>query len=161
MRTISIILMGLSLLFTSCEDKGHEETSPDENKNTEEQSAKELTMEEALSKRWMYKERTSTDGEKKFSYGDESSDVILRLDHNGYFMIYDSITDQRIIEKGVRRIEQRSSGQWELLSEDLLVLRKISNDTVVVDSLQIESIRNDKLVTSTINKNKITYFSIE
>lgn len=160
MKTISIIIIGLSLLFFSCEDSEKTVSATIEDK-VEDKKDKELSIEEALSKRWMYKERISTDGEKKFKYGDESSDVILRLDNNGYFIIYDSITDPRLIEKGVRKIEQRSSGQWEMLSDDLLVLRKISNDTVIVDTLKIDSIKENKLVTTTINKNKITYFSID
>lgn len=161
MKSISVILFGLGLLLISCEDNNSENTETPIKKKAENNGANESTMEEAVSKRWMYKERVSTDGEKKFSYGDESSDVILRLDNNGYFIIYDSITDPRLIEKGVRKIEQRSSGQWELLSDDLLVLRKITNDTVIVDSLRIDSVKDGKLVTTTINKNKITYFSID
>lgn len=162
MKSITFILsLLLGLFLLSCEDGNKTDTNSPVKDENEEQVTKEVTMEEALAKRWMYKERVSTDGEKKFLYGDESSDVILRLDGNGYFIIYDSITDPNLIEKGVRKIEQRSSGQWDLLADDLLVLRKITNDTVTVDSLHIDSIKDDKLITTTINKNKITYFSID
>lgn len=161
MKALTVILSFLGLFLISCEETNNVDSESLVKKDADNKATKEVTMEEALSKRWMYKERVSTDGTKKFTYGNESSDVVLRLDNNGYFIIYDSITDPNLIEKGVRKIEQRSSGQWELLSDDLLVLRKISNDTVIVDSLNIDSIEEGKLITKTINKNKITYFSID
>lgn len=161
MKALTVILSFLGLFLISCEETKNVDSESLVKKDADNKATKEVTMEEALSKRWMYKERVSTDGTKKFTYGNESSDVVLRLDNNGYFIIYDSITDPNLIEKGVRKIEQRSSGQWELLSDDLLVLRKISNDTVIVDSLNIDSIEEGKLITKTINKNKITYFSID
>lgn len=161
MKALTVILSFLGLFLISCEETKNIDSESLVKKDADNKATKEVTMEEALSKRWMYKERVSTDGTKKFTYGNESSDVVLRLDNNGYFIIYDSITDPNLIEKGVRKIEQRSSGQWELLSDDLLVLRKISNDTVIVDSLNIDSIEEGKLITKTINKNKITYFSID
>lgn len=161
MKALTVILSFLGLFLISCEETKNVDSESLVKKDADNKATKEVTMEEALSKRWMYKEHVSTDGTKKFTYGNESSDVVLRLDNNGYFIIYDSITDPNLIEKGVRKIEQRSSGQWELLSDDLLVLRKISNDTVIVDSLNIDSIEEGKLITTTINKNKITYFSID
>lgn len=162
MKTTSLILIGLSLLFVSCGENNNEEVEKKSAKNeVENQEPKESSIMSSLSKRWIHKKYISTDGKKEFSFGDGSSDVVLRLDNNGYFTIYDSITDTELIEKGVRKIEQRSSGQWELLSDDLFVLRNNSNDTISIDTLRIDSIKRDKLVTTTLNKNRITYFSID
>lgn len=114
-----------------------------------------------LVRRWKFNERTSPDDKESMKFGDESSDVVLRLEPNGFFMIYDSITDERIIEKGLKRIEQRSSGQWDLIDEKVLILRKITSDTIIIDSLRIEKLDKLNLVTETKNNNRITYFSID
>ena len=148
----------ISLLFiTSCGD-GNEEITTDAN---EKEELVEKTKEELLMRRWMFKEITSSDGEKSFSYDGSSSDVVLRIDKNGYFIIYDSITDLTITDKGIKRIEQRSAGQWQLINGDLLLLKKIFNDTIITDSLIIKELNDTKLVTASDSKKKITYFSID
>jgi hypothetical protein len=121
----------------------------------------EKTRETLLVRRWRFNERKSADGETTVKYGDQSSDVVMRLERNGFYMVYDSITDQRIIDKGVRTLEQRHSGQWNLIDENTLVLQRIGSDTIIFDTLLIDLLDDNELVTTTKNKNKITYFSID
>lgn len=156
------LLLIVSIIF-SCVSEDDAESQAEQNKEESNlEKEKEHNLEEILTRRWVYKEKTSEDGKEKFSYADSPSDVVLRLDENGYFMIYDSITDPKFVKKGVRRIEQRYSGQWELSKDDILIMRKILNDTIIVDSMLIREANHNELITSTMNrKSSITYFSID
>ena len=161
MRNIITFFSVLVLLY-SCSESESESTPVNQQEDVSQESvSKEVTKHDLIARRWRYNERTISESEEVMKFGDESSDVILRLEPNGFFMIYDSITNQDIIDKGIKRIEQRSSGQWDLIGDDVLILRKIESDTIIIDSLKIEKLDDNSLVTETKNRNKITYFSID
>jgi hypothetical protein len=157
-------LVAISLLFFACQEteqvEGGEDVKIDSSAQGEEDNY-ERTRESLLVRRWKFNERKSADGSSSVKYGDQSSDVVMRLESNGFYMVYDSITDQRIIDKGVRTLEQRHSGQWNLIDENTLVLQRIGNDTIVFDTLNIDRLDDNELITTTRNKNKITYYSID
>lgn len=168
MRLVALFFL-VGIIGFSCENdekasgdsssEGNTESSVEE--KVKSKSDIDEDIETLLVRRWKFNERTSASDEESMKFGDESSDVILRLEPNGFFMIYDSITNERIIEKGLKRIEQRSSGQWDLIDEEVLILRKITSDTIIIDSLRIEKLDKINLVTETKNNNRITYFSID
>jgi hypothetical protein len=166
-----VYLVTIGFLFFACEepkevqddkDDKDEKVVVDENKETvDEDKDYEKTRESLLIRRWKFNERKSQDGKSSVTYGDQSSDVVMRLEANGFYMVYDSITDKRIIDKGVRTLEQRHSGQWNLIDENTLVLQRIGSDTILFDTLNIDKLDSEELVTTTRNKNKITYYSID
>lgn len=160
-----VYLVLFSLFFFGCQEsedvKGEEVVVDDNSETKSEDDNYEKTRESLLVRRWKFNERKSQDGESSIKYGDQSSDVVMRLEANGFYMVYDSITDKRILDKGVRTLEQRHSGQWNLLDENTLVLQRIGSDTILYDTLNIDKLDDNELVTTTRNKNKITYYSID
>jgi hypothetical protein len=156
-----VYLIALGFLFLACEQSDDKEVKDSIEKEGEGVDAYEKTREALLVRRWRFNERKSADGKSSMKYGDQSSDVVMRLEENGFYIVYDSITDQRIIDKGVRTLEQRHSGQWNLIDENTLVLQRIASDTILFDTLMIDKLDDNELVTTTKNKNRITYFSID
>jgi hypothetical protein len=156
MKYLGVLLMSV-VLFQSCTDQETDASPEQTDTQIETQSN---VIDEQLANRWVYKERVNAEGTKRLEFGDESSQRIIRLESNGHFMIYDSITDERIIEKGVPRIAKKSSGQWE--TEGMkLVLRHIENDTIRIEELLIERLESGELVTATENRGRVTYFSLD
>jgi hypothetical protein len=153
MRLFAYLIVGL-LLFQSC---ASEETTSEnvqiENDNTP-------SIDDLLTNRWVYKERVNDEGTKRIEFGDESSQRIIRFEPNGHFMIYDSITNERIIEKGVPRIAKKSAGQWETRGMTL-ILSHIENDTIRIEELTIERLESGELVTATANRGRVTYFALD
>ena len=76
----------------------------------------------------------------------EPSTVILHLQQNGYFQIYDSLTDSKLVQASVPRIQQRSKGQWKLHATHLL-LTHYREDSTYMESLEIKRINENELVT--------------
>lgn len=118
------------------------------------------SIEDILTNRWVYKERVNAEGTKRLEFGDESSQRIIRFEANGHFMIYDSITNERIVEKGVPRIAKKSAGQWETKGMTL-ILSHIEDDTIRVEELVIEKLENGQLVTATSNRGRVTYYALD
>lgn len=147
----------LFFFILSCETS--EETSTETN-NLITSEKSEPTMEELLANRWVYKERVNNEGTKRIEFGDESSERIIKLESNGHFMIYDSITNEEMISGGVPRIAKKSTGQWEV-SGNKLILNHIENDTIKKEELSIDKIEKGELVTSTENRGKVTYFALD
>ena len=75
-------------------------------------------------------------------------------------MIYDSITNEDMILDGIPRIAKKSSGQWEV-SNNKLILNHIENDSIKKEELYIDKIEKGELVTSTANRGKVTYFALD
>ena len=142
------------VLFTvSCE-------STEETTNDTEVETSEPTIEELLSNRWVYKERINNEGTKKIEFGDEFSERIIKVERNGHFMIYDSITNEDMVSSGVSRIAKKSSGQWEV-SGNKLILSHIENDTIIKEELLIDKVENRELITSTDDRGKVTYYALD
>jgi hypothetical protein len=156
MKTYYLFLFSF-LFFVSCESS-ETETSEQDNQGNIERS--EPTIEDLLSNRWVYKERVNDEGTKRIEFGDDYSERIIRIENNGHFMIYDSITDDKMINKGVPRIAKKSSGQWELLDNKLTLLH-IENDTIRKEELFIDNLENGELITSSANRGKVTYYSLD
>lgn len=54
--------------------------------------------------------------------------VVMHLQQNGYFIIYDSFVDPNWQKKGLPKIEQRSKGQW-MYKGDKLTLNHTGDST--------------------------------
>lgn len=156
MKIYHLILV-LFFFTISCENS--EETSAESNADIHTDQS-EPTIEELLANRWVYKERVNDEGTKRIEFGDESSERIIKLESNGHFMIYDSITNEEMISGGVPRIAKKSAGQWEV-SGNKLILNHIENDTIKKEELSIDKVEKGELVTSTANRGKVTYFALD
>ena len=146
-----------AFLFIGCSS---EDTQGDEGDTIQKEDQVKPTLEELLANRWVYKERVNNEGTKRIEFGDENSERIIKLEPNGHFMIYDSIINQEMINSGVPRIAKKSTGQWEIL-DNKLILNHIENDTIKKEELSIDKIENRELVTSTKNREKVTYYALD
>ena len=146
-----------ALLFIGCSS---EDTQGNQGDTKQKEDQVEPTLEELLANHWVYKERVNDVGTKRIEFGDENSERIIKLELNGHFMIYDSIINQEMINSGVPRIAKKSTGQWEIL-DNKLILNHIENDTIKKEELSIDKIENRELVTSTKNREKITYYALD
>ncbi len=148
-----------TLILASCntsEDKNDPSPKPNEIGNTEETS-KEPTDSEKLSKRWVLVNRKNSAGDKSKDFEKEPTSIVTYFEDNGYFRVYDSITEARN-EDGVQKIEQRNSGQWEFHENGNLILRYTKPDTVIVEKFVIQELTKDALVMKSLKKDIISRY---
>lgn len=148
------------LLTASCDNTEKEQIEPDK-KNSDEITTtdKDLTPSEMLSKRWVLIKRTSIDGKKVIEFDENNSSIITFFEDNGYFRVYDSLTDHDKAH-GVKKIEQRQSGQWEII-EDKLILRYTRPDTVIVEEHIVEKLEDSELVLRSEKRGQINNYIVK
>ena len=147
-------------LTASCDNTEKEKVDSKEQKSTDvADDNTELTPSEKLSKRWVLVKRTSINEDKVIEFDENNSSVITFFEDNGYFRVYDSLTDHDK-SHGVKKIEQRQSGQWEIL-EDKLVLRFTQPDTVIIEEHIVEKLDESELILKSDEKNQINKYVIK
>lgn len=157
MKLFYILL--IPILFTvACNEVEKENAADHENEQTQDLS-KELTSSEKLSKRWVLVKRTNTKRDKIIEFDENNSSVITFFEDNGYFRVYDSLSDLDK-EHGVKKIEQRHSGQWEIV-EDQLILRYTKTDTVIVEKLSVEKLNEDEMILKNSEKDQIDQYNVK
>lgn len=131
---ISLIVFSI-LLTTSCS----ENASPDKTL---------ADNPDAIVGRWKLtkEEHTGRMHEKGVQYANQPTNVILHIQGNGYFTIYDTFIDPAWKKKGLPLILRRSKGQWEL-SGNSLALMHLSEDTSYTEKVVITTISNEELIT--------------
>lgn len=145
---------------TSCNNTEKEKTDVQDNSSDKiEANDKDLTPTEKLSKRWVLVKRTSLDEEKVIEFDKENSSVITFFEDNGYFRVYDSLTDHDKTH-GVKKIEQRQSGQWEFIDGEL-ILRYTRPDTVIVEKHEVQKLENSELILKSVDKDQINKYVIK
>ncbi|MDX1652953.1 MAG: hypothetical protein R3277_10705 [Brumimicrobium sp.] len=145
----------LGVILSACEDKADEVR--DEGAKTQEVAKKELTPMEKISKRWVLVKRTNIKGDKVLKFDNENtSTVITFFEDNGYFRVYDSLRNIGDTP-GVKRIEPRNSGQWEIESDELL-LRFTKPDTVILERMTIQKLDEKELHLKSETKDQINYY---
>lgn len=160
-------LFAFVLLFSCTSNQELEENgvnSSEENEQVETpttQTSKTFSAsEDLLVRHWIFKDRVSADGKKSIKYGDESSQRLIHFEVDGFFKIYDSITDQRILDKGVSRIEQLSSGNWELKNEGkTLRLNYRKNEKIESEEYEVKTLSSTELITFSESKGTNTYIA--
>jgi hypothetical protein len=157
---LNYIFIFALLLTASCDNTEKEKVDSDKQsieKVTDDKE--ELTPSEMLSKRWVLVKRTSINEDKVIEFDENNSSIITFFEDNGYFRVYDSLTDHDK-SHGVKKIEQRQSGQWEIL-EDKLVLRYTHPDTVIIEEHVVEKLDDSELILKSIDKNQINKYVIK
>lgn len=154
------ILIFSLLLTTSCDNTETEKIDSEKQANEKQADEKEeLTPSEQLSKRWVLVKRTSINEDKVIEFDENNSSVITFFEDNGYFRVYDSLTDHDK-SHGVKKIEQRQSGQWEIL-DNTLVLRYTQPDTVIIEEHIVEKLDDSELILKSVDKDQINKYIIK
>lgn len=74
------------------------------------------------------------------------SKIVLNIQSNGYFIVYDTFVDPSWKKKGLPLIEERASGQWEKQGSKL-ILRYSDEDNNRVEELEITKLSSNELIT--------------
>lgn len=145
MKTLytALLLCGV-LLTTSC---------------SEDAPAKDVLAEnpKAIVGRWkLTKEERTKTHEKGVEYSNQPTNVILHIQQNGYFTIYDTFIDPAWKKKGLPLIQPRAKGQWEL-SGSTLALTHLSEDSSYTEKVEITAINDEELITRGQDKKSNIY----
>lgn len=104
-RNLAFVYMGMSLIFAAC-------TSTETKEDTG-----------SISGRWKLSSETqSPQKEAGIDLKKQPTVVVMHLQQNGYFIIYDSFVDPDWQQKGLPKIEQRSKGQWTFEKDQLTLM---------------------------------------
>lgn len=148
-KLITPIVLILLIGLTSCGGENNADKS--------EPATEDNSMEETLKGRWkLTKEEHKMTREKGVQYSKQPTNVILHIQKNGYFIIYDTFIDPKWKEKGLPLIERRSKGQWQLNGKTL-TLNHIDDDTSFVEKLEIAELTEKELVTHGSDKKANIY----
>lgn len=152
-------LLAFILILVSCSESEQENNNTDNSKKQSSEKTEETTRSQKLSKRWVLVKRTNSNKDKVIEFDENNSSVITFFEDNGHFRVYDSLTD---LDKkhGVKKIEQRQSGQWEVL-ENELVLRYTKPDTVIMESHEIVKLDNSELILKNLEKDQINIYILK
>jgi hypothetical protein len=141
------LLFSALLLTTSCTE------------NTPEKATNGVLSEDpkVIVGRWkLTKQERSKSAEKGVPYADQPTSIILHIQDNGYFTIYDTFIDPKWKSKGLPLIQRRSKGQWKLDGKQL-VLMHLSDDTSYTEQVEITTINSDELITRGQNQKSNVY----
>ncbi len=86
--------------------------------------------------------------------------VILSLEKTGYFLVYDTIIDERFVAAGISKIQPISKGQWRL-KENKLILNHLLPNISHTEIFKINLLESDILITEDTSKIKHTYIHIK
>lgn len=155
MKFLYIFLFS-ALVLGSCNTGEEEKTADPKDKEVAQQN-EELTESEKLSTRWVLVNRKNSAGDKSKDFEKEPTSIVTYFEDNGYFRVYDSITQARN-EDGVQKIEQRNSGQWEFEEDGKLVLRYTKPDTVIVERFEVQELNKNTLVIKSLKRDVISRY---
>jgi len=143
-RIFSILSFFLLVVTTSC--------SSNEPK-TEEKSEK--PVEATINGEWtLYKEQKN--GKLVDSKGKPTA-VSIEFETNGYYVFFDKITDQKMIDSGVSEIQERYKGQYTLKGT-VLKMNHFVNDSLITEEFEVQKMTTDELVLKNKNSNHIEYY---
>lgn len=141
--TINLLSLFILLLFASCS------TETEKVENSQEQQKMSVIG------RWVLIK--SEDSEfRKTNHQNQPSDVVLNIQKNGFFIIYDTLVDPKWRKKGLPLIQERTSGQWKL-EDSLLTMIHRDKDTSFMEDFKIVRCDGVELVTQRSNKKKTVY----
>jgi hypothetical protein len=143
-RFFSFLSISLLVVSTAC--------SSNEPK-TEEKSEKPVEV--TINGEWtLYKEQKN--GKLVDSKGKPTA-VSIEFEANGYYVFFDKITDQKMIDSGVSEIQERYKGQYSLKGTDLK-MNHFVNDSLITEEFEVQKLTSDELVLKNKNSNHIEYY---
>lgn len=139
----ALLLISISIL-SSCN-----------NGNTlNEKKVKELTVTSIFGTWTLYKENING---KIVDHSGRPTAVSLKFEKNGYYILFDKITDKKISDSGVDAIQERYKGQYEWKDKNL-ELTHFMDDSVIVDVYLIQSLTETELVLENSSTKTIQYY---
>lgn len=143
-RFFSLLSLSLLIVSTSCTSK---------EPKTEEKTEKPVEV--TINGEWtMYKEQKN--GKLVDSKGKPTA-VSLEFEANGYYVFFDKITDEKMIESGVSEIQERYKGQYSLKGKDLK-MNHFVNDSLITEEFEVQKLTADELVLKSKSSNHIEYY---
>lgn len=100
--------------------------------------------------------KSEDSGSRKTNHQNQPSDVVLNIQKNGFFIVYDTFVDPKWRKKGLPLIQERTSGQWEL-EDSLLTMIHDDKDTSFSEKLKVVRCNGAELVTERSNKKTTVY----
>ena len=143
-RFFSLLTLSLLVLSTSCTSK---------EPKTEEKTEKPVEV--TINGEWtMYKEQKN--GKLVDSKGKPTA-VSIEFEANGYYVFFDKITDEKMIESGVSEIQERYKGQYSLKGKNLK-MNHFVNDSLITEEFEVQKLTADELVLKSKSSNHIEYY---
>lgn len=148
-----------AILLSSCGEGEKTDNTDTADSKTEvnTQEPEKMTNEQKISTRWILVNRRNENGDKMRDFEKEPISIVTYFEDNGYFRVYDSISNADNNE-GVQNIEQRKSGQWEIDENGILVLRYTKPDTVIIEHFEIQSLDKNELIIKSKEKDQISTY---
>lgn len=143
-RFFSFVALSILVVLTSC--------SSTESKS-EEKSEKPVEI--TINGEWtLFKEQKN--GKILDSKGKPTA-VSIEFEANGYYVFFDKITDQKMIDSGVSEIQERYKGQYSLKGTDLK-MNHFVNDSLITEEFEVQKLTADELVLKNKNSNHVEYY---
>ncbi len=110
-----------------------------------------------IHKKWtLQKEENRVEKYESIEFKGQPIEIVMDLNDNGYFIIYDTFLDPRFEGAGINKIQQRSRGQWEY-RDDLLILHHSTDDTSYTENLTVNRLSNEELILQGENEKATIY----
>lgn len=100
--------------------------------------------------KWLL-EKQEKDSQKPVTFKGQPTNIVLDLENNGYFLVYDTLMSDEWANTGVPRKQERARGQWTL-EKDVLTLSHLSPDKNTIETYTIDQLSESQLVLSIKNK---------
>ncbi len=83
--------------------------------------------------------------------------VSIEFEANGYFVFFDKITDQKMIDSGVSEIQERYKGQFTLNGKNLK-MNHFVNDSLITEEFEVQTLTADELVLKNKASNHVEFY---
>lgn len=141
------LLVAISFGMFSCD-------SASSNSKNELEPAIEMQTDHKVIGKWQLTK--TEDGSKKSNENKGLSVIVMDIQKNGYFIVYDTFTDPNWKKKGLPLIEQRASGQWNLEGENLTLTYSEEQDGKV-EQLTVTKLTSNELITKNAKAKSTVY----
>lgn len=116
MKFILLLILGIVFL-NSCDNKGEIK-----------EANKEETLRDAISGTWTLSSVIKKG--KKVDHSGIPTAVSITFKDNGYYIFFDEITDEKISNAGVDKIQVRHKGQYEIKGETLITTHFVDDSLI-------------------------------
>jgi uncharacterized protein (TIGR03066 family) len=80
----------------------------------------------------------------------------IEFKENGYFILFDEITDEKINNESIGSIQEDYKGQYELKNKDL-IMNRFDGDSSSTETLVLQELTSDKLMLKS-QDGRVRYF---
>jgi hypothetical protein len=143
-RFLSFLTLSILVISTSCSST-----------ETKSEEKSEKPVEVTINGEWtLFKEQKK--GKILDSKGKPTA-VSIEFEANGYYVFFDKITDQKMIDSGVSEIQERYKGQYSLKGT-ILKMNHFVNESLITEEFEVQKLTADELVLKNKNTNHVEYY---